>query len=102
MNTRSIAHPDPLESESPFLLNGKRLTMTTNTPNPPAEGDPEELLSVRQVAAILNVTEDWVRKLIRRDKKLKGTLVDAFYVVRRADLENYIREYVDNDTSTNT
>jgi len=31
-----------------------------------------DLLSVKDVADVLGVTEDWVRKLIRRDKKTQG------------------------------
>lgn len=53
--------------------------------------DPNELLNVSQVASELGVTEDWVRKLIRRDKKLIATQLGRAYIIRRKDLEEYRR-----------
>jgi len=50
-----------------------------------------DLLSVKMVADYLEVSEDWVRKLIRRDNLLKAKLLGARYIIRWEDLQEYMK-----------
>lgn len=60
----------------------------TNMPN---------LLTVKQVASLLQVTEEYIRRIIR-DKKLKAFKLGKEYRVQKSDLNQYIAEcYLEAD-----
>jgi len=49
------------------------------------------MLSVAQAAAQLNVSETFVRRLIRNGE-LKATDLGSFYRIEQADLDAYLKE----------
>jgi excisionase family DNA binding protein len=56
-----------------------------------------EILTVKQVASFLQVTEEYIRRIIR-DKKLKAFKLGKDYRVQKSDLNQYIAEcYLEAD-----